>query len=316
MSWLQTLSAGGVNPAPTKPSKVAALQRYGFEVGSFGGAVFDRDQVLRDTADEFVGAFAYLVLLAGSGELERNFVALPMELERSEARENSGELLGGALGQDHHEFVGIETNGQVGAADDGGHSGAEFAQGLIASFAAEAVVDQSEIFEIEHDEREGVTHALRAGDFSGKALLGEAAIVEACERIEHRRIAQAVELRLLVGKLRAQLFDQKFLADGVDVEKNDQRDEREDGFGDANLEECFGALTGRHCGEGDDRPHKQQADENRIAAQRGVALLEQRQFLLKLGLAGIERGRDEIGGCGSHIESGAWPHLAKLELQK
>jgi hypothetical protein len=175
---------------------------------------------------------------------------------------------------------------------------------LIAGVATETVVDQTELLEIEHDEREGVSHALGAGDLSGETLLGEPAIVEAGERVEHRQIAEAVELRLLVGEMSVQLLDQKFLANRVDVEENDQRDESEDGFGEADFEERAGTLMRGHGSERDDGADEQNADEDGIAAQRRVASLEQRQFVLKLVLAGIERRRDKIDVRGAHVERG------------
>lgn len=292
------------------------LQSQSFEVWGFGAVTFHRDQILRDTGDELLGVFADLVLLRGSGELQRDFVAFPTKLERREARENAVQLLGGALGQNHHELVCVETNGQVGATDNGTHAGRKFTQGLIAGFATEAFVDQAEIFEIEHDEGERMTHALRACDFSGEALLGEAAIVEAGERIEHRKIAQIVELRLFNGKLTAQLLDQEFLANRVDVENNDERNQSKDGFGKANLEKGLGALMGCHGGQGDDRADEEQTDRNRIAAQRRVALLDQRQFVLEFAFARIERGRDEVCSCSVHVESRALAHYVKLEVRK
>jgi hypothetical protein len=41
-----------------------ALKRDGFEVGGFGAAAFGGDESLLGAGDEFVGAFADLVLLA------------------------------------------------------------------------------------------------------------------------------------------------------------------------------------------------------------------------------------------------------------
>ena len=118
-----------------------------FIAGSLGG-----DKTLLDAGDEFAGAFADLVLLAGCGELQRNVMAFPVEFERREAREDAIELFGGALRQNHHELVGVEMNGKVGASDDGAHPRAKFAQSLVSGVAAEAVVDRAELLEIEHDE--------------------------------------------------------------------------------------------------------------------------------------------------------------------
>lgn len=243
-------------------------------------------------------------------------MAFPMDFEGSEARQHPIQLFVGALWQDHHECVAVETNRKVGAANDGTYARAEFAQDLISGVATEALVDEAELFEIEQDEREWMTHALCACNFGGEALLCETTIVETGERIEHRQIAEAVELRLLVGKVGAQLLDQKFLTDRVDVEKNDQRDESEYGFGEADFEESAGALVGGHGSERDDRADHQKADEDGVAAERGVALLDQRQFLLELVLAGIERGGDKIEIRITHVWDGAEPHVGQIRGTK
>ena len=281
------------------------LQRQGFVVRGLGAGALCGEEALLDAADEFFGAFADLILLARRCEWERNLVALPIQFEGAEASQDAIELFGRAFREDHHEFVVVEPNGEVGAANDGTHARGEFAQSLIAGFAPEAFVDLPELSEIEHDEREGMAHALGAGDFGGKALLGETAIVEAGERIEHRQIAKTVELRVLIGELSVQLLDQKFLANRINVEQDDQRHKSEDGFGEADFEEGAGSLVAGHHGERDDRADHQEADKNRIAAQRRVALFDQRQFALKLVLAGGERGWDRVDGRSRHVEGGA-----------
>jgi hypothetical protein len=285
-----------------------------FVAGAFGG-----DEALFDTRDKFVGILANLVLLARCGELQWDVMALPVEFERRKAREDAIELLRGALGQYHHELVGVEMNGKVGASNDGTHPGAEFAQSLVSGVATEAIIDRTELLEIEHDERKGMTHALGAGDFGGETLFGEATVVKACKLVDHRLIAEAVELRLLVGQLSAQLLDQKFLADRVHVEKNDQRDESENGLGEANFEKGADALVGCDRGESDDGDDKQHADEDRIAAEVRVALLDQRHLLLDGSLTGFQRGWNihKITIRSAHIEiRGTWPRLLKIRVRK
>ena len=283
------------------------LQRQCFEVRDLGTGALGSEQAFFDACNELIGALADLVLLACGGERELNLLALPLEFERGEAREDTIELFGGALGENHQEFIGVETNREIGTANDGAHARGELAQGLIAGFAPEAFVDLAELLEIQHDERERMTHALRARDFGGEALVSEAAVVEAGQRVEHRQMAQAIELRLLVGKLRVQLLDEKFLANRVDVEKDDQQDESEDGFGETDFEERADALMSGHGGERNDRGDEQNADEDRVTAERRVALLDQRKLVLKLVFARIERGRDYVAVRRAHFEEGLTP---------
>ena len=277
------------------------LQRQGFEVCGLGAGALGCEQILLDAGDELVGAFADLVLLAGGRESQGNLMTLPVQFERREARQHAIELLGGAFGEHHHEFISVETNGEVGAANDRAHSRGEFTQSLIAGIAAKPVIDSAELPEIEHDEGEWMAHALGACDFGGEALLGEAAIVETGERVNHREITQTVGLCMLVGKLSAQLLDDKFLAKRVKVEENDGRDEAEDGFGEANFEKGAGALLNSHHGEGDDCADKQEADGDGISAHPRIALLNQRQFLLEFAFAGLERRRYRVIRRSAHV---------------
>lgn len=68
-------------------SVTCRLERQRFEVRSFIAGLFGGDEALFDTGDEFGGAFADLVLLARCGELERNVMALPVQLKGGQARE-------------------------------------------------------------------------------------------------------------------------------------------------------------------------------------------------------------------------------------
>ena len=269
---------------------------------SFGAGAFCRHEVLLDAGDKFFARFADLILLARGGKLNGNLVALPVEFERGEARQHAVQLFGGALGQNHHEFAGVQAHREVGTTNDGTHARGEFTQGLVTGFAAQAFVDQAKTLEIEQNQRERVTHPLGAGDLGGEALLSEAAVVEARQRIDHRPIAEPIELRLFVGELCTEALDEELLADRVDIEENDERDEPENGFGEANLEEGADTLVCGHRGEGHNRGDEQQADKNRIAAQRGVALLDQRELLVNLVLAGMKRGLDKISTQGAHVE--------------
>ena len=150
-----------------------------------------------------------------------------------------------------------------------------------------------------------MAHALCARDFGGEALFGEAPIVQSGERIDHRQIAQAVELRVFIGKLGTQLLDEKLLANRIDVEKDDQRDQSKDGFGETDFKESAGTLMRGHRGEGDDRTDEKHADKNGIAAQRRVAFLDQRQFVLEFARARVERARDKIDVRGTHVRTGS-----------
>ncbi len=233
-----------------------------------------------DASDKLIGGLADLILLVEKAE--SNGTSWPFQLSSNGPRRERTRFTcsGSHSGRIDHELCRLEANREVGTTNDRADSSGKFAQGLVAGVVAEAFVDEAELLEIEHDKCQRMAHALRSCNFGGKSLFGKAAIVESGEGIDHRHITQSVELRLFVGNLSAQLLDEKLLANGVNVEKNDQRDESEDGFGETDFEERTGTLMGGHCSERDDRADQKHADENRIAAQRRVAFLDQRQFAL------------------------------------
>ena len=120
--------------------------------------------------------------------------------------------------------------------------------------------------------------ALRPRDFGGEAMLGEATIVKAGERIHHRQRAEDFGVALFFGELTAKALDENFLRNGVNVENEDQTDKAKNGFGQFDIEDGFGALANGGESEDDNGEGKKKNDENGIAPDTPIVLLDLARF--------------------------------------
>ena len=154
----------------------------------------------------------------------------------------------------------------------------EFLKDMVTSGMAMAVVDQLEIVEIKSKDGQRMTAARGASDLRGEALNAKTAVIEAGQRIDHGHVAKNVGMTLLLGELEAQTFDEDLLVDGIEIEKEDENDEAKDGVLHLEVKKRFCALTRKRESESDDRESQEEHDEDGIAPDPPVALLNLPEF--------------------------------------
>src|ERR1700730_13709275 len=151
---------------------------------------------------------------------------------------------------------------------------------------------------------------LGASDLSGQALLGKSAIVEAGQRINHRKVAEDTVMVLLFEELSTQTFDENFLVDRVYIEKDDQSDQTKDSFCQLDFEDGFRAGQNRRERKRDYCKGEQQNNQNRVTAHPPVTFFDASALLCKFLSAKFDgRGQRVEMSCVLHCVSRAeWPN--------
>src|ERR1700730_5509317 len=151
---------------------------------------------------------------------------------------------------------------------------------------------------------------LGASDLSGQALLGKSAIVEAGQRINHRKVAEDTVMVLFFEELSTQTFDENFLVDRVDIEKYDQSDQTKDSFGQLHFEDGFRVGQNRRERERDYCKGQKQNDKDGITAHPPVAFFDASALLCEFLSAKFDgRGQSVELSCVLHCVSRAeWPN--------
>src|SRR6202023_776210 len=122
---------------------------------------------------------------------------------------------------------------------------------------------------------------LGASDLSGKTLLGKTPVVETCQRINHRQVAEDKGMVLFFEELSTQTFNEDFLVNRIDVENHDQCNQTKDSFGQLDLEKCFRTAQERRERKGEYGKGKKEHDEDGVAAPPPVAFFQAAAFLRK-----------------------------------
>src|SRR5258708_27943417 len=135
---------------------------------------------------------------------------------------------------------------------------------------------------------------LGASDLSGKSLFGKTPVVETCQRINHRKVAEDKGMVLFFEELSTQTFYENFLVNRIDVENHDQRNQAKNGFGQLDLEERFRAAEERRERKGEYGKGQKKHDEDGVAAYPPVAFFQAAAFLRKFfgrSLRGRQTGK-------------------------
>ena len=188
----------------------------------------------------------------------------------------------------------------------------EFLENVIACGMAVRVVDLFEVIQVQREHGKRMALALRPRDFGGEAMLGEATIVEAGQRIDHRQRAEDFRVTLFFSELAAQTLDEDFLRNGVDIENKDETDQAEDGFGEFDIENGFGALAHGGESEDDDGKGEKKNDENRIAPDAPIVFFDLAKLAGEVLLAGARSRRLGLGVGHTHTERDQKSIQAKL----
>jgi hypothetical protein len=136
---------------------------------------------------------------------------------------------GVARRHDHPELLAADSTDDVGAPDGLPRDARELDQELVAGRMAVDVVDALEVVEIEHQDGDRVARARGARQLRAQALVEEAVVVEAGQRVGLRQMLQpCADLRVVQGQcsrvaepfreLEFVLGERRVLAQAVDVE--------------------------------------------------------------------------------------------------
>jgi len=146
---------------------------------------------------------------------------------------------------------------------------------------AVGVVNLLEVVQVQRKHRQRMPSTFRACHLRRQALLCKAPIVQSGQRIDHRQIAQNMRMVSSFQELPAQTLNQNFLVNGVDVEEYDQRDQAKHSLRQPDVKECFRPGQKRGQRQRNYRKSQQQNDEDRVAADPPIALVNAPALLRK-----------------------------------